>query len=40
MAEEEKCEVSGCGNKAARITSTETRFIMICQECFDQKYRV
>jgi len=39
MPEEEKCEVLGCTNKAARITTTETKFIMICQECFEEKYR-
>lgn len=40
MSENEICEVSGCDNKAARITTTETKFIMICQECFEAKYRV
>lgn len=39
MPEEEKCEVLGCTNKSARITTTETKFIMICQECFEEKYR-
>lgn len=39
MIQEEKCEVLGCENKAARITTTETKFIMICQECFEEKYR-
>lgn len=37
---EEKCEMQGCESFASRITSTESKFIMICQECFDKKYRV
>ena len=37
---QESCEVGGCSNTATRITSTETKFILICETCFDLKYRV
>ena len=40
MSLEENCEVRGCSNPATRITSTESKFIMICDQCFDGKYRV
>ena len=36
----EVCEVKGCENEATRITSTETRFIQICDECWEEKYRI
>jgi hypothetical protein len=39
MSVDESCEVAGCKNIATRITSTETKFIMICENCFDLKYR-
>jgi len=37
---QEKCEMKGCSNPATRITATETKYIMICEACFDLKYRV
>lgn len=36
---QEVCEVSGCSNPATRITSTETKYIVICDPCWDLKYR-
>ena len=35
----EKCEIKGCQNEASRMTSTETKFIMICDDCWHEKYR-
>lgn len=40
MSQEEKCEVKGCGNPATRITSTETKYILICDSCWSDKYRI
>jgi len=39
MSQEELCEVAGCKDIATRITSTETKFIMVCDNCFDIRYR-
>jgi hypothetical protein len=39
MSQEENCGVSGCSNPATRITSTETKYILICDACYDNKYR-
>ena len=36
---QEKCEIKGCRNDATRITSTETKYILICDSCYDDKYR-
>lgn len=33
------CEMTGCDKPANRITSTETKLIMICDECFYNKYK-
>jgi hypothetical protein len=39
MSLDEKCGISGCSNPATRITSTESKFILICDPHFDEKYR-
>jgi len=39
MSSKERCEVAGCGNAATRITSTESKYILVCEKCFDEKYR-
>jgi len=36
---EEVCEIKGCQQEATRMTSTETKFIMICDDCWHEKYR-
>lgn len=36
---DEKCENKGCSNAATKITTTETRFIQICSECYYDKYK-
>ena len=36
---DKKCEYPGCQNKASRITTTETKYIEICGDCFNRKYR-
>lgn len=33
------CEVQGCGGNAERITSTETKMIQVCVDCYNQKYK-
>ncbi len=35
----DKCETSGCDQPAERITSTETKIIQVCRECFSKKYK-
>ena len=39
MSYVEKCEVKGCENEATRISSTETKYIMICDDCWHEKYK-
>ncbi len=36
---EDKCEVAGCENKAEKLTSTDTKFIQICGDCYQDKYK-
>ncbi len=33
MPLEEKCEIASCSRTATRITSTESKYIVICEEC-------
>ncbi len=33
------CETPGCGGNAERMTSTETKIIQVCIDCFNQKYK-
>lgn len=35
----EKCETPGCEENAEHITSTETKFIQVCKNCYNKKYR-
>ncbi len=39
MSVEEVCEMAGCGNPATRLTSTETKYITICEDCWHQIYK-
>ena len=40
MSDTETCNTPGCYNLATRITATEARYIVVCEECFHEKYRV
>ena len=35
----EKCEMAGCESPAERITSTETKIIQVCRDCYSKKYK-
>lgn len=35
----DKCEMPGCENRATNMTSTETKIIQVCKDCFHQKYK-
>lgn len=39
MALEEVCEMAGCNNPATRLTTTETKYITICEDCWHKTYR-
>lgn len=39
MSYVEKCEIKGCENDADRISSTESKYIMICDDCWHEKYK-
>jgi hypothetical protein len=39
MSKEEVCEINGCDKVASRITSTETKYMMICEDCWHEKYK-
>ena len=39
MSYVEKCEIKGCENDATRISSTETKYIVICDDCWHDKYK-
>jgi hypothetical protein len=39
MVLEDTCEMAGCTEIATRITSTETKYITICEECWHKIYR-
>ena len=36
---DESCEIPGCKNIATRITSTETKYIVVCDNCWHNKYK-
>jgi ribosome-binding protein aMBF1 (putative translation factor) len=33
------CEIDGCTSPAERITSTETKIIQVCRDCYSKKYK-
>jgi hypothetical protein len=33
------CEIKDCNSQAERITSTETKIIQVCIECYNKKYK-
>lgn len=35
----EICETPNCNNEAEHITSTETRFIQVCKDCYHKIYK-
>jgi hypothetical protein len=39
MPLEETCEMQGCTKQATHITSTETKYIVVCDDCWGDKYR-
>ena len=36
----EVCEVAGCSKIASRLTTTETKYIVVCDDCWNNKYRI
>ena len=34
------CQIENCNNTAERITSTETKYIEICSDCWNEKYKM
>lgn len=36
---EEVCEIRGCENEATKITASETKYMVICDECFHKIYK-
>ena len=39
MNSEEVCEMVGCTNNATRLTTTETKYIAVCEDCWHKRYR-
>ncbi len=39
MIDSDKCEIPNCANEATRITTSQTRYINICDECWHDKYK-
>ena len=35
----EVCETPNCNNPAEHITSTESKFIQVCKDCYNKKYK-
>lgn len=35
----EQCEMKGCTKEASRMTSTETKYLFICDDCWHEKYK-
>jgi hypothetical protein len=33
------CEITGCDNSATHLTTTETKFIEICADHYNEKYK-
>ncbi len=40
MEYKERCEMKGCDNESTRFTSTESKFIFICDDCWHEKYKI
>lgn len=36
----EICEIKGCQEEATRMTSTESKYIMICEKCWHNRYKI
>lgn len=34
-----KCEIKDCNNAAKRITTTETKYIEVCDNCWHKLYK-
>jgi hypothetical protein len=39
MSQKDICEIAGCEKTASRMTTTESKYIMICDDCWHQKYK-
>ena len=39
MSDKDECEMPNCHNEVNRVTSTETRYIFICDDCWHAKYK-
>ncbi len=39
MSQEDLCEVVGCEKAASHMTTTENKYIMVCDDCWHQKYK-
>ena len=39
MPSKDVCEIAGCEKSASRMTTTESKYIMICDDCWHQKYK-
>jgi len=39
MSLEKICEISGCPNQATRIAGTGTSYVVVCENCWHDKYR-
>jgi|LakMenEpi03Aug12_release.lakeMendotaPanAssembly.Ray.scaffolds.fasta_scaffold17327_2 hypothetical protein len=35
----DQCEMPGCEGQAEHITATETKFIQVCKDCYNKKYK-
>ncbi len=33
------CEIPECGKPAERLTSTESKIIQVCRDCYSKKYK-
>lgn len=40
MSEKDICEVPGCEQEASRITATEVKYIQVCVDCFNKRYKI
>ena len=36
---DEICEIKDCNNPATKITSTETKYIVVCDDCWHKRYK-
>ena len=37
--DQNKCQIEGCNNEATHLTSTETKYIEICSDHYNEKYK-